>query len=372
MKTFKVVPEIQQFESCAEFAENYQLGKGDLIFLSERVLEKNLKGLIKEGAILINYRKYGSGEPTDIMVEGICSELSGKEYNRVIAIGGGTILDVAKLFALKTVSPVVKLFQKELPIEKEKELILVPTTCGTGSEVTNISILELTAIDSKFGLAVDELYPDKAVLIPELLADLPMKFFSTSSIDALIHAIESFTSPKATDFTRMYSKKAMKMILKGYQKIALEGEEARKPLMGEFQMAATYAGIAFGNAGCAAVHAMSYPLGSKYHIPHGEANYALFTEVYKTYMWLKPEGVIRELNSCLSEILECPEAMVYDGLESLLSVIFPRKALREYGVTAADIDEFAEIVMTKQGRLMANNYTELDRSVVKGIYQKLL
>lgn len=372
MKTFKVVPEIQQFESCAEFAANYQLGKGDLIFLSERILEKNFKGMIKDEAILINYRKYGSGEPTDIMVEGICKELAGKEYNRVIAIGGGTILDVAKLFALKTVSPVVKLFQKELPVEKEKELILVPTTCGTGSEVTNISILELTAINSKFGLAADELYPDKAVLIPELLAELPMKFFSTSSIDALIHSIESFTSPKANDFTRMYSKKAMKMILKGYKKIASEGEMARKPLLAEFQLASTYAGIAFGNAGCAAVHAMSYPLGSKYHVPHGEANYALFTEVYKTYMRLKPDGAIQELNAYLSDILECPKTAVYEKMEELLSNILPKKALHEYGVTETDINEFTEIVMTKQSRLMANNYTELDKGVVKEIYQKLL
>lgn len=266
----------------------------------------------------------------------------------------------------------VKLFQKELPIEKEKELILVPTTCGTGSEVTNISILELTAINSKFGLAVDELYPDKAVLIPELLADLPMKFFSTSSIDALIHAIESFNSPKANDFTRMYSKKAMEMILNGYKKVAQEGEEARKPLMGEFQLAAAYAGIAFGNAGCAAVHAMSYPLGSKYHVPHGEANYAIFTEVYKTYMTLNPDGTIRELNKYLSDILECPEETVYEKIEELLSAILPKKPLHEYGVTETDIDEFTDIVMTKQTRLMANNYVELDSMMVKEIYQKLL
>lgn len=77
MKTFKIVPEIEQFESCMEFASNYGLGKGDLIFLSDRVLEKNFKGLIQDEAIVINYRKYGSGEPTDIMVEGICSELKG-------------------------------------------------------------------------------------------------------------------------------------------------------------------------------------------------------------------------------------------------------------------------------------------------------
>lgn len=371
MKTFKIVPEIQQFESCEEFARTFHLGKGDLIFLSDRVLEKNFKGLIQKDALLINYRKYGMGEPTDIMVESICHELEGKDYNRVIAIGGGTILDVAKLFALKTISPVVKLFQRELPIQREKELILIPTTCGTGSEVTNISILEMTAINSKFGLAVDELYPDKAVLIPELLSDLPMKFFATSSIDALIHSIEAFTSPKANAFTRMYSKEAMSMILRGYQLIVHQGEVARKTVVSDFQLAATYAGIAFGNAGCAAVHAMSYPLGAKYHVSHGEANYAVFTEVYKTYLEKKPEGGIYELNTYLSEILDCSTVQVYKKIEELLEGILPKRSLHEYGVTEEDINEFTDIVMTKQTRLMENNYVELDKETIKGIYQKI-
>lgn len=217
MKQFKVVPTIQEFETCKDFADTYGIGKGDLVFVSNGTKNRLFPELDNSGAIVVNYRNYGSGEPTDLMVEGICKDLEGKTYNRVFSIGGGTILDVAKLFALKTVSPVVKLFNKELEIVKDKELILVPTTCGTGSEVTNISILELTAINSKFGLAVDELYPDKAILIPELLAGLPMKYFATSSIDALIHSIESFTSPKGNDFTRMFSK-CYGMILKGYMK----------------------------------------------------------------------------------------------------------------------------------------------------------
>ena len=91
------------------------------------------------------------------MVEGIYNEVKDIEYKRVIAIGGGTILDVAKLFALKNISPVTELYDKKLEIIKDKELILVPTTCGTGSEVTNIAILELTTERNKFGLAVPEL-----------------------------------------------------------------------------------------------------------------------------------------------------------------------------------------------------------------------
>lgn len=370
MKTFSVEPKVKIFDTVKEFCESYDIGKGDLVFVSEGTYNRSLKGLV-DGAYICNYRNFGSGEPTDIMVEGIYDEVKGYDYKRVFAIGGGTILDVAKLFALKNISPVVDLYDKKLDIIREKELILVPTTCGTGSEVTNIAILELTTKGTKFGLAVPELFANDAVLIPELLEDLPFKYFATSSIDALIHSIESFTSPKANPFTEIFSLKAMSMILEGYKVIAENGEDARKAIIKDFLIASTYAGIAFGNAGCAAVHAMSYPLGAKYHVPHGEANYAMFTGVYKAYMSIKSDGKIAELNKYLAKLLDCDESKVYDEIEILLNNIIPKKALHEYGMTENEIDEFTESVMTKQGRLMANNFVELDRSKVCEIYKEL-
>lgn len=371
MKQFKITPQILEFEHCHEMAEHFQIGQGDLVFISDRTYAQHFKGAISETAYRVNYRSYVTGEPTDVMVEAIAADIKDYQYNRVFAIGGGTILDVAKLFALKNTVPVVELFNKELEICKDKELILIPTTCGTGSEVTNISILELTAINSKFGLAVDELYADYAVLVPELLHDLPLSVFATSSIDAFIHAIESYTSPKASAFSRLYSKTAMEMIISGYQTIAQKGPEARTPLLGDFMIASTFAGIAFGNAGCAAVHAMSYPLGAVYHVPHGEANYAIFTAVYKTYQTLDPDGGIKELNAFLAGLLGCETAAVYDTLESLLNHILPKKALSDYGVTRTDLEHFTEAVMTKQTRLMANNYVPLNEDQVRAIYQQL-
>lgn len=370
MKQFCIVPQIVQFDTAEEFCKTCKIGKGDLLFVSGRAYERFFKE-DTQGAFVVNYRKYGFGEPTDLMVEGIYREIQGLDYQRVIAVGGGTILDVAKLFALKYMSPVVDLYDRKLEVVKDKKLMLVPTTCGTGSEVTNISILELTAKNTKLGLADDALYADTAVLIPELLDGLPLKFFATSSIDALIHAIESFTSPKASAFTRMYSKAAIRIILNAYRQIIREGETARKAVMGNVLLASTFAGIAFGNAGCAAVHAMSYPLGAAYHVPHGEANYVMFIAVYKTYQRLQPKGVIEDLNRYLAEILGCGAEEAYDELESLLGHIISAKKMREYGVTEADIDAFTETVMIKQGRLMANNYTELTEQTVKAIYRSL-
>lgn len=237
--------------------------------------------------------------------------------------------------------------------------------------MTNISILELTAKNTKMGLAVDELYADDAVLIPELLDDLPMSVFATSSIDALIHSIESYTSPKANAFTQTFSVKAMRMILETYLALVKEGADSRKKYMKTMLLASNYAGIAFGNAGCAAVHAMSYPLGAKYHVPHGEANYAMFTGVYEAYMELNPDGSISKLNEILADVLKCNTKDVYQELESLLNYMIKKKALHEYGVTKQDLKEFTDVVMTKQGRLMANNYAELNSEKVMKIYEKL-
>ncbi|WP_010239882.1 4-hydroxybutyrate dehydrogenase [Clostridium arbusti] len=370
MKELSIKPEIHTFDKCEEFITNFKIGKDDLIITSEHTYNSYFKKFNIDANVIF-IRKYGSGEPNDEMVEAICSDIKDISYKRVIAIGGGSVLDVSKLFALKTISPVTDLFDHKLEFIKDKELIMIPTTCGTGSEVTNISILELKSRHTKLGLAVDELYADYAVMIPELLEELPFKFFATSSIDALIHAIESSVSPKATSYTEMFSYKAMEMILKGYQEIEKHGPEARIPLLKNFLLASNYAGIAFGNAGCGAVHAMSYPLGANYHVPHGESNYVMFTGVFKKYQALKPSGKIKKLNAFLGEILHCREEDVYVEIEELLNVLIPKKPLCEYGVSEEELRDFTESVMTKQGRLMANNYTELTEETVYKIYRSL-
>ena len=166
-------------------------------------------------------------------------------------------------------------------------------------------------------------------------------------------------------------KRQIEMILKGYQEIAKNGQEARIPLLKDFLIASNYAGIAFGNAGCAAVHAMSYPLGGTYHVPHGEANYALLIGVFKAYMEIDPNGKIKKMNRFIADILGCKEDVVYDEMEKLLNQIIQCKPLHEYGVKQEELDTFTDNVMEKQGRLMANNYVVLDRDKVYEIYSKL-
>ena len=369
MQQFMVKPTIYSYETCKEFAEEFQIGAGDLILTNEYIYQPAF-GSLNLKCDVIYQEKYGAGEPSDDMAEAIYRDIKGTP-KRIIAVGGGTVIDISKLFALKYVSPILDLYDGKLPIEKDKELVLVPTTCGTGSEVTNIAILALNSRGTKKGLAVDEMYADAAVLIPELLEGLPFRFFATSSIDALIHAIESSLSPKGNTYTRMFGYRAVEMILKGYMKIRDEGEDARLPLLKDFLTASNYAGIAFANAGCAAVHALSYPLGATYHVAHGEANYAMFTGVMKNYMELKTDGEIAELNAFIADILGCSLDRVYESLEELLNVLIPKKALHEYGVREDELETFTESVMTNQGRLMANNFVTLDRDRVCKIYKEL-
>lgn len=156
-----------------------------------------------------------------------------------------------------------------------------------------------------------------------------------------------------------------------YQTIAKKGPESRFSLLNDFLLASNYAGLAFGTAGCAAVHATSYPLGGKYHVAHGESNYAMFTGVLKNYMELRRDGEIAVLNQYLADLLGCMTNVVYDELEKLLDQILPKRPLREYGVTREDLPVFAHSVVTEQGRLMANNFVPLDEARVLKIYQEL-
>ncbi len=119
------------------------------------------------------------------------------------------------------------------------------------------------------------------------------------------------------------------------------------------------------------MHALSYPLGAIYHVPHGEANYAMFTGVLKNYMELKSDGEIAVLNQFLADILGRGAGHVFEELEKLLDILIPKKALHEYGVTEQNLEEFTDSVMLNQGRLMANNFVALNQKRVYKIYKEL-
>lgn len=366
MKELMIKPSIYTYDSVQNFVEDFQIGKDDLIVTNSFIFEPFFQNLHIEAQVIYQ-EKYGQGEPTDVMLDAIAADIQGNP-KRIIAIGGGTVIDISKVLSLKNVVPSDALFNGELEIVREKELVIIPTTCGTGSEVTNVAILALTKRNTKKGLAVDALYANSAVLIPELLKGLPFKFFATSSIDALIHAFESILSPKATDSTKLFGYRAIDLIINGYKQIAQNGPEKRLDLLDKFLTASMYAGVSFGNAGCAAVHALSYPLGATYHVPHGESNYAIFLGVMKTYVNIQKTGEIETLNNYVAHLLGCDVSTVYENLEHLLNNIIQLKPLRAYGVKKEELSSFTASVIENQQRLLANNFVPLSKEQILAIY----
>ena len=292
-------------------------------------------------------------------------------YDRVIAVGGGAIMDLCKLLGCKRPDTVHNLYFKRFPVVHEKDVIAIPTTCGTGSEVTNISIINRTCLGIKVGLVHDSLYARHAVLVPELLEKLPYPVFATSSLDALVHAVESYLSTAASPFTRMFSAEAIRLILAGYTDVALHGRDSLRPRLGDFLLASTYAGLAFGTAGCATVHAMSYPLGSTFHIPHGESNYAVFAGVLRHYEQQQVPG-LADLQELLGRELGCPASDAMDSLDALLQKILPLKRLSAYGMEPSQAQPFAEAVLRTQQRLLAHSPKEMTVADMSGIYTALL
>ena len=370
MKLFQQKSVIEKYDDVKSFVEAYNIGADDFILATKRIYETcfaplNLKAHVEYKS------KYGSGEPTDVMIDALLEDFRQGDYKRIIAIGGGAVIDMAKILVLDGTASASDYYQRKVPLSKAHTLVAVPTTCGSGSEASNVSIAEIASLGTKLGLADDTIYADDAVLIPELLSDLPYEFFASSAIDALIHAMESFVSPRANLYTRMFSTQAIRMIISGFLQMEAEGPEVRLQLLDEFLTASNMAGIAFGNAGTGAVHAMSYPLSGVYHVTHGEANYQFLVAVFRAYSEAAPGGVLTELEQIAADALGCAKENLYPRLEELLSRMIPRKALHEYGMKEEEIRTFAESVQATQGRLLGQSYVRFDTEKMMKIYQDL-
>ena len=368
-------PEI--LDSCTDLSKVFKKENiSSLLIVTDKGIESNgLLKLVEDICKLcnINYVVYDGLKPNPTVknVENGLELFKKNKSQAIIAIGGGTIIDISKFLILDYEGTIDQVILHEIPYKKAKKLYVVPTTCGTGSEVTNVAISELKKRKTKKGLADDLIYPDKALLIPEMVETLPYKFFATSSIDALIHSVESYLSPNSTLYSRMFSVKAMTMILNGFKKVVRDGRENWSQYAKDFLVASNLAGIAFGNAGCAAVHALSYPLGGAYHIPHGEANQLMFESVYNKYYEKDPNGRIQDFFEVVSEILGVEKNDALKALFALTNQILERKPLSSYGIKKEELSEFVKSVIEGQQRLLNNNYVELSGEDMLEIYENV-
>ncbi len=370
MKPFRIVPSISEYADFAAYAKEANLGSNDLILTNEYIYNPVIAEL-NLGCQTLFQEKFGGGEPTDVMVDAILDELRSKEYDRIIAVGGGTVIDIAKVIAVAGPEDKVDdLYEKVASLKKNHPMVIVPTTCGTGSEVTNISIINRTTKGVKQGIAGDALFPTEAVLIPGMLMTLPYGVYATSSIDAMVHAVESFLSPNACPYSELFGMEAIRMLVKGWKKAVAAGDKnAWKEDAAEFLRASNYAGIAFGHAGCAAVHAMAYPLGGVYHIPHGQSNQLMFADVMRKYAAKKPVGKLNVLEELLAKELGVEAKDGLNALYALMDDVLKKGPLKEHGVKEEDLPVFAKSVIETQQRLLNNNYVALTEEEIYEIYK---
>lgn len=293
----------------------------------------------------------------------------------VIGFGGGSSMDVAKLVALlahpgcaqslKDIYGVGNARGPRLP------LIQVPTTAGTGSEVTQIAIIT-TGETTKMGVVSPVLLPDLAVLDAELTLGLPPAVTAATGIDAMVHAIEAYTSKiRKNPLSDLLAREALRLLAANLHEAVYNGHnrEARQAML----LGALLAGQAFANAPCAAVHALAYPLGGHFHIPHGLSNALVLPHVLRfnapaaapLYAELAPlllgerckgEGTGQRCADFIHELAQLNERC---GLPS---------RLRDAGVPEAMLPTLARDAMLQQ-RLLVNNPREVSEADALAIYQ---
>ena len=293
----------------------------------------------------------------------------------MVGIGGGSSLDIAKVASILATNegPVSSYFGIDLVPRRGLPMVLVPTTAGTGSEVTPIAILSDEHEKLKKGIVSQYLFPAVAILDPQLTVGLPPAVTAATGMDALIHAVEAYTSKNATWLTDMLAREAMGLIAKNIRSAFTNGTDldARSKML----EGSLLAGIAFANAGVTAVHAFAYPIGAEFHIPHGVANSMMLVPVMEFNMlgnmtkFARMAELFGENTSGLSERDSSIKSVEF--LKSLSGDLNIPSQLREFGVQDKDVPGLARGVM-KVTRLLANNPRELTLKDAEEIYRKVL
>jgi alcohol dehydrogenase class IV len=293
----------------------------------------------------------------------------------IVGIGGGSALDIAKTASALVTNDghVESYFGIDLLKHPGLPLMLIPTTAGTGSEVTPIAILSDEGEKLKKGIVSPYLFPRVAILDPELTRGLPPHITAATGMDALIHAVEAFTSKNATGMTDMLAVEAMRLVHENIRKAFSDGEniEARSRMLEGSMLA----GMAFANAGVTAVHAFAYPIGAEFHIPHGVANSIMLVPVMEFNMLANfaKFAVMAEVFGAPLDGLSEREA-AYEAIEALRDLSddlrLPTR-LSEFGVKESDIPSLAQGVM-KVTRLLANNPRQLTLADAENIYRQVL
>ena len=330
----------------------------------------------KESGIQLTLFKDVEADPTDSTVIDAANQARAAKADFVVGFGGGSSMDVAKLVALLAHSeckqPLSDMYGVGNARGKRLPLLQVPTTAGTGSEVTPIAIVT-TGATTKAGVVSPVLQPDIALLDAELTKGLPAHVTAATGIDAMVHAIEAYTSVhKKNPVSDMLAKEALRLLSSNLMAAVNEGHnlEARSNML----LGALYAGQAFANAPVAAVHALAYPLGGHFHIPHGLSNSLVLPHVMRfnaandtaaaQYAELAP--YIMGLDAPEGSPAQITDALI-TWLEQRIKETGLPMTLRECDISEDAIPMLASEAMLQQ-RLLINNPREVSEADALAIY----
>ncbi|MAE34573.1 MAG: alcohol dehydrogenase [Oceanospirillaceae bacterium] len=330
----------------------------------------------KESGIQLTLFKDVEADPADSTVTDAANQARAAKADYVVGFGGGSSMDVAKLVALLAHSeckqPLSDMYGVGNARGKRLPLLQVPTTAGTGSEVTPIAIVT-TGATTKAGVVSPVLQPDIALLDAELTKGLPAHVTAATGIDAMVHAIEAYTSVhKKNPVSDMLAKEALRLLSSNLMAAVNEGHnlEARSNML----LGALYAGQAFANAPVAAVHALAYPLGGHFHIPHGLSNSLVLPHVMRfnaandtaaaQYAELAP--YIMGLDAPEGSPAQITDALI-TWLEQRIKETGLPMTLRECDIPEDAIPMLASEAMLQQ-RLLINNPREVSEADALAIY----
>jgi alcohol dehydrogenase class IV len=294
----------------------------------------------------------------------------------VIGLGGGSAMDVAKLVALLATSGSAPL-EQAYGVNQIKggrlPLALVPTTAGTGSEVTPVAIVTVRGEEKK-GAVSPVLIPDLALLDAELTLSLPGPVTAATGIDAMVHAIEAYTSASANNnpISRVLAREALRLLVENLPDCVENGSnlEARQQAL----LGACLAGQAFANSPVAAVHALAYPLGARFHLPHGLTNALMLPSVMR-FNLPSAAGQYAQLMAWAfpgAPLASCARAgadAFIVALEKLIDRVKLPRRMRDVGIGEEHIDTLAADAM-KQTRLLVNNPRRLELRDAVAIYRE--
>jgi alcohol dehydrogenase len=315
-------------------------------------------------------------EPPLESAEKLIAYAKNSKSELVIGLGGGSALDLAKLAAVLSVqggsaADYLNLTGTRKIQEKGLPKILIPTTAGTGSEVTNISVLSLGG--TKDVITHDFLLADIVIADPKLTLSVPSKVTAATGMDALTHAVESYVSLNSSPETEALSLHAIRLISRSLRRAVQNCND--KQARTDMCHGSYIAGLAFFNAGVAGVHALAYPLGGQFHLSHGESNAVLLPYVmgYIRKACKKKMADILNAMGCHSAFLSEEEASLrcVEELRRIVCDVGIPDTLREYGILPENIAKLSE-EGEKQKRLLARSPLPLKKEDIMAIYQSAL